>query len=577
MTAMGAFAWLQPQGYNLDTDTGCWLPRAARPPFPYTDGENVEAELLALMRATTDRSVLSPALRAAIRDWPTHYHLSPRRANLLRPLGGWLRGRAVLEVGAGCGAITRYLGECGARVLALEGSPRRAAVVAARCAGLEQVAVVADRLQDFAPAERFDVVTLIGVLEYARQLYADAAAAGQDPVAALLERARGLLRPDGVLLVAIENQLGLKYFAGCAEDHEAAPMVGIEDRYRADGAVTFGRAELGARLAAAGFAAIRWWYPFPDYKLPVAVFSEAAVSGAHGLDLTPLAAGSVTADPQLPPAWHFSLEQAWRTVLRNGLGGELANSFLIAAAPAPGLLPPVPALAHHYAAERRPGFAKEVAILAGDAGTRRWWRRRPSPPARVLTRRLDAAAPAPDLPLRQHLEAAEFAPGRLWHGRLLEILNQPGWTATDISDWLGTWRDHLARHAGIPRAELAWDTRLDGRLVDAVPRNLMVAGDRGTFIDLEWELVEGLDFGHLCYRGLTASLLGVSSCAPPATDQRIDMASLAMEILERCGYPVGRGEWESCHAAERRFQRWVHGGAWIGLAEMSSYQLPVRS
>ena len=120
MTAMGAFAWLQPQGYNLDTDTGCWLPRAARPPFPYTDGENVEAELLALMRATTDRSVLSPALRAAIRDWPTHYHLSPRRANLLRPLGGWLRGRAVLEVGAGCGAITRYLGECGARVVALE-------------------------------------------------------------------------------------------------------------------------------------------------------------------------------------------------------------------------------------------------------------------------------------------------------------------------------------------------------------------------------------------------------------------------------------------------------------------------
>lgn len=572
MTA--AFPWLAARGYAPDAATGCWLPAAARAEFPYTDGAQVEAELLALLRATADRSVLSPALRAAIRDWPTHYHLSPRRANLLRPLGDWLRGRAVLEVGAGCGAITRYLGECGARVLALEGSPRRAAVAAARCAGLEEVAVVADRLQDFAPAERFDVVTLIGVLEYARQLYADGP--GPDPVAALLERARSLLRADGVLLVAIENQLGLKYFAGCAEDHEAAPMVGIEDRYRADGAVTFGRAELGARLAAAGLAAIRWWYPFPDYKLPVAVFSEAAVSGAHGLELTPLAAGSVTADPQLPPAWHFSLEQAWRTVLRNGLGGELANSFLVVAAPAPGLLPPVPALAHHYAAERRPGFAKEVAIHAADPGARRWWRCREPRPARVLVRRLDPGAPAPDLPLRQHLEEAAFAPGRLWHGRLPEILNQPGWTATDISDWLGTWLDHLARHAGIPRAGLAWNTRLDGRLVDAVPRNLMVAGDRGTFIDLEWELVDGLDFGHLCYRALMLSLLGVSSCAPPAAGQPIDLGSLGIEIAGRCGYAVGAAELAPCHAAERRFQEWVHGGAWIGFGELLLHAMPVR-
>ncbi|MDD3651873.1 class I SAM-dependent methyltransferase [Immundisolibacter sp.] len=572
MTA--AFPWLAAAGYALDAATGCWLPAAARVEFPYTDGEDVEAELLALLRATADRSVLSPALRAAIRDWPTHYHLSPRRANLLRPLEDWLRGRAVLEVGAGCGAITRYLGECGARVLALEGSPRRAAVAAARCAGLENVAVVADRLQDFAPAERFDVVTLIGVLEYARQLYADDP--GPDPVAALLERARHLLRADGVLLVAIENQLGLKYFAGCAEDHEAAPMVGIEDRYRADGAVTFGRAELGARLAAAGLASIRWWYPFPDYKLPVAVLSEAAVSGAHGLDLTPLAAGSVTADPQLPPAWHFSLEQAWRTVLRNGLGGELANSFLVAAATAPGLLPPVPALAHHYAAERRPGFAKGIAIHAADPGARHWWRRRPPQPARVLARRLDPAAPVPDVPLHQHLEAAAFAPGQLWHGRLLEVLNQPGWTAAAVADWLGAWLDHLARHAGIPRAALAWDTRLDGRLVDAVPRNLMVAGDRGTFIDLEWELVDGLDFGHLCYRGLMLSLLGVSSCAPPAGGQPIALGPLGIEIMGRCGYAVGAAELAPCHAAERRFQEWVHGGAWIGFCELLLHAMPVR-
>jgi len=171
------------------------------------------------------------------------------------------------------------------RLLVRTHSDPSAAVAAARCADLDQVAVVADTLQHLQPGEGFGLVTLVGVLEYARLLFP--AEAGADPVDSMLARARELLAADGALLLAIENPLGLKYFAGCAEDHEAVPMVGIEDRYRRDGVVPFGRAELGARLAAAGLGATRWWYPFPDYKLPVAVLSEAAVAGDHGLDLTP--------------------------------------------------------------------------------------------------------------------------------------------------------------------------------------------------------------------------------------------------------------------------------------------------
>ena len=40
MTA--SFPWLAARGYAPDAATGCWLPGAERPPFPYTDGEHVE-------------------------------------------------------------------------------------------------------------------------------------------------------------------------------------------------------------------------------------------------------------------------------------------------------------------------------------------------------------------------------------------------------------------------------------------------------------------------------------------------------------------------------------------------------
>ena len=238
----------------------------------YSDGDQVEQRIAGIINNACDLSVLSAELASHCKDWPSLYHLSRRRANLLRPLENQLQNASVLEVGAGCGAISRYMGEVGAQVLALEGSPYRASIAASRCRDLPNVTVVADAFHLFEPVQRFDVVTLIGVLEYARKFFPSS---GGDPVNAMLARARNFLKPGGKLIIAIENQLGLKYFAGFPEDHTGKPMFGIEEHYSADGVVTFGRRELGERAAKAGLAAQQWWYPFPDYKLPTLLISEA--------------------------------------------------------------------------------------------------------------------------------------------------------------------------------------------------------------------------------------------------------------------------------------------------------------
>ncbi|MEZ5741555.1 MAG: hypothetical protein R3E68_20430 [Burkholderiaceae bacterium] len=154
-------------GYVQDADTGVWR----KPGFTgisYSDGDEVETRIGAAIDACGDRRVLSGQLRRHCIDWPSRYHLSAVRANLLRPFEPSLSqaGAEVLEIGAGCGAITRYLGECGARVLALEGSLRRASIARRRTAGLNNVTVLAEDFNRFDTAQRFDV-TLIGVLEYA--------------------------------------------------------------------------------------------------------------------------------------------------------------------------------------------------------------------------------------------------------------------------------------------------------------------------------------------------------------------------------------------------------------------------
>ncbi len=71
----------------------------------------LDERIAGIVNGLADPSSLSSELRAAITDWPSQYHLSAKRANLLRPFAEDLRGKRVLEIGAGYGAITRYLGE----------------------------------------------------------------------------------------------------------------------------------------------------------------------------------------------------------------------------------------------------------------------------------------------------------------------------------------------------------------------------------------------------------------------------------------------------------------------------------
>jgi SAM-dependent methyltransferase len=280
----------------------------------YTDGD-IEEEILDLVKVHTDfTEILAQETR-----WPILYHLSPERRNLLE----WYpfeKTGTLLEIGAGCGALTGLFCEKMEEVVAVELSRKRSMIISQRCKNFQNLEILVGNFSDMEFGETFDYVTLIGVLEYAKNFMPV-----HQPHHDLLRRACALLNPGGRLILAIENKYGLKYWAGSREDHTTGLFDSIQG-YSDHGTLheTFGKQELIDLITPSGFENIHFYYPHPDYKIPHEIFSDRCLPGIHQ---------TLTDAPNFDRDRLnlFSEKRTFPGLIRNGMYGFFANSFLVIA------------------------------------------------------------------------------------------------------------------------------------------------------------------------------------------------------------------------------------------------------
>lgn len=281
----------------------------------YSDGP-IEDDLLEIVK----RGEQNTAASRPDSPWPVFYHLHPARANIL----AWYNFRgseSVLEIGAGCGAITGLLASSCRSVTCSEISLKRSQINAWRHADCRNITIRVGNFADLPGKDRYDVVTLIGVLEYAASYYP---AESGSPYLALLEAARRRLKRDGVALVAIENRFGLKYWAGAREDHSARLYDSLEGYPQGGPAETFSLPGLRELLTEAGFSRLEFHYPYPDYKFAREIYSDRRLPEPGELK-----------DPvhnyDLDRVRNFREELVFNEIIRAGQFPFFSNSFLVLA------------------------------------------------------------------------------------------------------------------------------------------------------------------------------------------------------------------------------------------------------
>lgn len=293
----------------------------------YSDGTSVEAGILDIVQKSTAIDSFSAPGVGRYSEWPVRYHLCPERANLLRHLD--FEGLDVVELGAGMGAVSRLLAERSKSLTVVEGTQSRFSVLSSRLRDLKNWSGHVGNLDAVAPDPK-DVVCVVGVLEYSELYLKPPADFHGGPFDWFLQLTKRWMREDGVLILAIENALGMKYWAGAPEDHTDRLFDGICGYSNQPTPRTFSLKELLALLERAGFAAIEQYFPFPDYKVPTTVLSREFIERAPEL-VSSLATTKSFESYGVRRAKLFPEVLAMESAARAGLAADLSNSLLLVA------------------------------------------------------------------------------------------------------------------------------------------------------------------------------------------------------------------------------------------------------
>ncbi len=322
----------------------------------YSDGD-VEDELLRIASYYNETEFNREIAKR--RSWPVLYHFSHVRENVVNWLPITKKDR-VLEVGSGCGAVTGALARLAGFVTCVDLSKKRSLVNANRHKDCENLEILVGNFQDIEehlPAD-YDYITLIGVFEYSEGYIG-----GERPYVNMLKKLARHLAPGGKIVLAIENRLGLKYWAGCAEDHNGLFFEGLEGYPTTQGAKTFSKKELEEIIAAAGEYRCQFYYPYPDYKFPTSIYSDERLPAVG--ELREHRYNFDRARLKL-----FDETRVCNTLITNGLYPVYANSFLVLLSPKRAADPTEEILYVKHSNERDERFSIRTEVLKKPDGSR---------------------------------------------------------------------------------------------------------------------------------------------------------------------------------------------------------------
>lgn len=498
----------------------------------YCDGD-VEDELLDIVQRYAQ--VEYPQIIEQRGSWPILYHLSPQRENIVDFVPMTKQDR-VLEVGSGCGAITGVLARKAGSVTCVDLSKKRSMINAYRHSDCGNVTIHVGNFQDIEPQlpQNYDYICLIGVFEYGRGYIG-----GEHPYEEFLRILLRHLAPGGRILIAIENKYGLKYFAGCKEDHLGTYFSGIENYQEEGSARTFSRKGLEKIFRSCGIRDYQFYYPYPDYKFMTTIYSDD-----HQPRKGELSNNLRNYDRERMVL--FDEKLAFDGIVEEELFPVFSNSYMAV------IGAPFPVEYVKYSNDRAREFQIKTEICRDNEGKLQVCKypltqeagehiRRMAQACEKLAERYEGSGLAVNRCRLEEQDGGCYVEFEHVAGRPLSELLDECLEKGDTEEFWRYFEEYLERigyREGYPVTDF-----------DMVFSNLLVDGDKWTLIDYEWTLDKAMETRDLAFRAVYCYLL------ENERRNRLDLD----RVLKRL--EITEEQAQDYRDRERKFQRYVEGKA----------------
>jgi hypothetical protein len=240
--------------------------------------------------------------------WEVYYHLSETRTSILN----WYdfeKKSSILEVGGGFGAITGMLCRRAKEVTVIEKSIRKAEAIAMRYRSRDNLTIYAGDVEKMRFGEQFDYVIITGAVCNGE------GGAPEKQLESYIQRAKVWLKKTGILLLAVDNINGAKFQCGYPK-----PVAGGINE---NGCEAMADREQLKRIASeAGFGNIKFYYPFPDYRVAQEIYTDTRLPQGNLKD-------RVLTYYVLPRTLYKNEYQFYQEKIEKGDIRDICNSYLL--------------------------------------------------------------------------------------------------------------------------------------------------------------------------------------------------------------------------------------------------------
>lgn len=144
---------------------------------------------------------------------------------------------------------------------------------------------------------------------------------GKTPYHAFFEEIKKHLKPNGHVILAVDNRYGLTYFAGSKERLTGKYFEGLEGYGHSEGVCTFSKESVLAMAAESGFISEKTYYPYPNYRYMTALYTDAHLPSPGEL-------GKNLCNYEEERAVLFDEAAVFDGLIREGKFQEFSNSYL---------------------------------------------------------------------------------------------------------------------------------------------------------------------------------------------------------------------------------------------------------